>query len=622
MDVQFRQAAAAGNTVLMQQLLDKVDPFAAGAGSKKTAAHRAAENGHASALRLLFNAGDTFLQKDSEGKTPAQLAKKPDCVEVFKLAQIARETIRVTDRVLPKRFDVRNPITPDFQAYRIGVQMYADSKAQKEINELLSFVKEESAAAPLHLRERVLAAWQDQCESLAQYFIPYTNLLALKDEENRTGACGEVNGIAYAYLNYVKKGGYIIEWVHVPYHENNNHGFLIINGKQNQAALAVDAFFRKAYFMEHRAVVEIPYKLDSVAVNSTSLTSLPEAPWPQTKSIAKCQEIYAALEKNCLILLKPHFDFLFRQAASEGDIPFMKSLRGCADLLGAGPDSKKTAAHRAAEKGHASVLRLLYNWGDTFEKKDRRDKTPEQLTRNAECKTIFDLAKLAKQTVATMDKIFPQKFDVDAEADRLFALNRRAIGGATEKMALDCAKELLAIVDEEAAAAPLEQKKQIFEQWKQSQCLTLARLYEPISTLMSWEQEKTRAGACGENSSVALAYLVHIVKTRYLAELVVSEKGKRNHCFVFMNRKPDPDINEGWEGALLVDAFYRKSFFLEHVAAAEAPFRLESLELLRSSSRTPPPEAPWPQPRSLAKLEEIYLVIEGMFQKNFSNFIS
>ena len=311
-------------------------------------------------------------------------------------------------------------------------------------------------------------------------------------------------------------------------------------------------------------------------------------------------------------------DVQFREAASVGNTTLMEQLvRQKVDPFAAGPISKKTAGHRAAEKGHASVLRLLYNWGDTFEKVDIKGKTPAQLSTSPECKTVFDLIKLAQKTIETVDKIFPQKYDVNGKEDLLFKQNRHTIIEATEKIAMASAKELLEVVQEESAAAPQKQRERIFKQWGETQCLPLPHLYDPVVTLMTWENEKIRSGACGENGAVALAYLVHIVKTNYLAELISSEKGDSDHTIVFLNRKPHPDIREGWEGALLVDAFYRKSFFLEHLEAANAPFTLHTLEILRSSSRAPLPEAPWPQQKSLAKLDEIYAQIESMFQNRF-----
>lgn len=286
MDVQFRQAAGEGNIVLMRQLAPSVDPMEADPSTKQTAAHRAAEKGHAAVLQYLFGLGDTFEKKDREGKTAEQLANNSACIEVFELVRLAGETNRFVDKVFPNRVDVEAVVDPNFVPFREATEICANRMANEKVGELWKVVKEECMAAPEPLKKEIYAQWRHQCSLLSYFYLSYITLLVWKGETVRSGACAETTSVGFAYLNYVKKSRYSVEWVQVE--ENNNHAFIILNG-----SLVIDLFYRKSFFCAHQ----------DIELKSSSIKNPPQSLWPQEKSVALFNKLHSRLEEDCKKLL-------------------------------------------------------------------------------------------------------------------------------------------------------------------------------------------------------------------------------------------------------------------------------------------------------------------------------
>lgn len=311
MNIQFRQAAADNNIDLMRQLAKSVNPFEAGPTSLKTAAHRAAEKGHAAVLRFLFNLGDTFDRQDGQGKTPEQLTKSRACINVFQLARLAQEATRMIDKVIPHRVDVESNPDPGFLLLRTAAEIYTNRLVKQRVGAVLGMVKLESMSIPENEKGDILSKWNLCCSHLAYKFMSYTTLLAWKDKADCSGACAETNSVAFAYLNYVKKTSHRVEFVTVPFNEKNNHCFLILNRKEDadmskglEEAIAIDVYFRKSFFFEHRDLAQTPFKVSPITLLSTALITPPTAPWPQRQSTALFHQIEATLETNCKELFR------------------------------------------------------------------------------------------------------------------------------------------------------------------------------------------------------------------------------------------------------------------------------------------------------------------------------
>lgn len=103
--LKLRQDAAENNMVALVSTPALVDINASGAASKKTALHRAAENGSFDALQILLNRGANFDLVDSAGNTPAQLATDPRTKLFFLLHTLALHTISAV-----KTFYTENPL--------------------------------------------------------------------------------------------------------------------------------------------------------------------------------------------------------------------------------------------------------------------------------------------------------------------------------------------------------------------------------------------------------------------------------------------------------------------------------------------------------------------------------
>lgn len=85
-------------------------------------------------------------------------------------------------------------------------------------------------------------------------------------------------------------------------------------------------------------------------------------------------------------------------------------------------------------------------------------------------------------------------------------------------------------------------------------------------------------------------------KSRYSVEWVQVEENN-NHAFIILN------------GSLVIDLFYRKSFFCAH----------QDIEL-KSSSVKNPPESLWPQERSVALYNKLHSRLEEDCKKLLNSF--
>ncbi len=102
----------------------------------------------------------------------------------------------------------------------------------------------------------------------------------------------------------------------------------------------------------------------------------------------------------------------FRQAAYENKTKTMLALsdRGV-NIDSKGIVSGQTAAHRAAAKGNAEALRLLFNLGANFDLQDSDGKTPQEHAQSPETTMIFALIRSGKGAIAARKIFYPTAFE-------------------------------------------------------------------------------------------------------------------------------------------------------------------------------------------------------------------
>jgi Ankyrin repeats (many copies) len=311
----------------------------------------------------------------------------------------------------------------------------------------------------------------------------------------------------------------------------------------------------------------------------------------------------------------------FRQAANDGHINLMKSYLSGVDIEEAGSESKMTAAHRAAAKGRAAVLRLLFSLGDSFSKVDNKGNTPEKLAKDLDCKKVFELASLARKALAVVDKIFPHRVDVnklDELKDKPFLDFRNKRIETRMKLTTEVIMKVSQIIGSEC---PNKQDLiNVINQWLETHGDFLFRYYDPYATLKEAAKAQIKEGACGETSVIVFGYLTYVVKTKLRVEYLLVPHKNTNHAFIIVNRNPDGAFKEGLREALLIDAHAKKVFFYEFFDVANSLIEKEIVqkEYIECSSIIQPiPQTAWPQPQLTEKMKEIYAEIEEMTVKEF-----
>lgn len=304
----------------------------------------------------------------------------------------------------------------------------------------------------------------------------------------------------------------------------------------------------------------------------------------------------------------------FRRAAFVGDVAAMRSLLGSVQIEEAGPKTKMTAAHQAAVKGHANVLRFLHSLGDTFSKVNNEGELPEQMAKDPECKRVFELAALARRTLEVVDKVFPERVDVN-QPGGLSEQFQKFRDKSVELIFRDLSKPLLTLINsafteaEKASAAQQVRLEAILTQWQKMHCEPFALQYETLATLKLAKKLALQGGACGETSSIAFGYLAYVLKTDYRVERLLVSNESGNHAFVILNRDPNSQHNFGLDNALVIDAYMRQSFFCGNFGDVNTTIDVGSLNqksILCSSVRPPVPEAPWSQNRTITIMNDIY----------------
>lgn len=333
----------------------------------------------------------------------------------------------------------------------------------------------------------------------------------------------------------------------------------------------------------------------------------------------------------------------FRQAAAEGDTTTMESLYSTyrqnstsnLDIREAGASSGKTAGHRGAEKGHASVLRLLHSLGDDFSKVDHKGFTPSQLATNKECIRVFELVTLGKQALAAAAQIFPKKIVVEnctASDNKSFLGWRLSVQKNTSEKVLDITKKLFTCLFTEYQEALLNNKNldcfSSLSKWLKCQSSSLIHIYDNYYQLELAIKMKQDAGACGEASSSSYVYLTSEAKTIFPVDQVgITIDGIDNHAFVMLDRNQNLEISDlhGWNNALLIDSLEQRSFFYENIDLVaqtsiknEVLRKAESLELLCSSKKISPPVTPWQPTKTIQMLQKIMSMVAGLTAAKFS----
>lgn len=322
----------------------------------------------------------------------------------------------------------------------------------------------------------------------------------------------------------------------------------------------------------------------------------------------------------------------FRQAAADGDIASMHALYSSyclndspnLNIFESDSSTGKSAAHFAAEKGHAAVLRLLHSIGDSFTRVDAKGFTPAQLARDAECKRVFELVSLGKKALEAADQVFPHKIIVkNCEGMECMSfLNwRRKVTEITSEKVLDATKKLFECLMKEYYEARLKGEClncQHEIKWIQSQSNLLIHLYDNYNTLDLAIKMGQQAGACGELSTVSYVYLTSMIKTNFSVDQVGVTNGANNHAFVVLNRNQKLDLTNlnGWTQTLLIDPLAGRSFFYENlIVVAQSAIKAAlltsgSLELLASSKKISTPTA-WQPNKTIEMLQKIKSTVEG-----------
>lgn len=275
----------------------------------------------------------------------------------------------------------------------------------------------------------------------------------------------------------------------------------------------------------------------------------------------------------------------FRNAANDGNIKAMCDLYKMPGLkvAEAGSKTQKTAAHRAAEKGNASVLRLLHNWGDTFQAVDLDGKTPSDLATDLECIELFELIKLGKKAVDVARQVFPYYPNPLLQEDLRKPLvqshyqfrKKFKEAVAAEQCEIDnMVPQALAVDANNIKITPALFTELRDRYVKKAQMMQ--NIYNHLHCFDHAKKMNQAYGQCGELSAVAFYYLASILKIQKFVELISSERMKNgqlewDHVFVVLNRNNNiPAIEqESWKGALAVDPLEGKTIFLEHLDRLE-----------------------------------------------------
>lgn len=294
----------------------------------------------------------------------------------------------------------------------------------------------------------------------------------------------------------------------------------------------------------------------------------------------------------------------FRQAAAAGNVESMQFiyLSHQIDILEFGRDTKKTAAHWAAQKGHAEALRLLHNWGDPFTLRDRENHLPAELAQTSECKQVFALIALGNDALRITKQIFPQNFleDSPPEMKRALIEWRAKTEACMEKKLIEFICHLKTSLCTEFAAAKSQSHlncPQELIEWLESNYAHLIRIYEH-PTLLKFSGRQY-VGACGEKSLVSYTYLTSLAKTIFPVDRVAFiESPSNNHAFVVLNLNQALPITaqKAWDLAFVVDAFEERSFFFSQSEAMKAPMTMDALKtitVLYSSREFSLPKTPW-----------------------------
>lgn len=282
------------------------------------------------------------------------------------------------------------------------------------------------------------------------------------------------------------------------------------------------------------------------------------------------------------------WELKFREAADQGNIESMQWIHHNhkPNVNAQGQQSGQTAAHRAARKGHAPVLRLLYNLGaDFFQTKDRKGFLPQELTTHPECLKIFKLALLGKKTLDAVNKLIPNKIGRNNPLinEIQFLEWRDLKNAATEEMTktkIDnlifetLTKEMVQIKLDNLTSNTLAPASKLVDASWLKVCLTpvhyLCACYTNLSLAI---EKKQKAGACGENSQIAYAYLNAVEKTEFSIDAMVMQEDLDNHAVTLLNLKENQ-----WDQAFIIDSLYNKCFFYSFHQELHLPYNVKLLE--------------------------------------------
>ena len=267
----FRTAANNGKVDVMLTLYrtygniqpPKLDISAPGPTSGKTAGHRAAAKGHASALRLLHSLGDTFEQKDNGGCTPEQLTSDPKCKQVFALAAIGRKVLAIVFAVFPKPIFVDRSLTRE-QAQQFGTFRNMKMDLTKEL--CLRF-RDQLTASLIKEQSEVKGRFDINSirQMIAEESVRVTNLIdnyyTLEGAQKcglMGGACGELTDVGFAYLTAVDKPPFSVEQIDIDEGVKKNHAFLALNRCEGELtvkgfseALLIDTLAAQTFFYQN-----------------------------------------------------------------------------------------------------------------------------------------------------------------------------------------------------------------------------------------------------------------------------------------------------------------------------------------------------------------------------------
>ena len=282
------------------------------------------------------------------------------------------------------------------------------------------------------------------------------------------------------------------------------------------------------------------------------------------------------------------WELKFREAADQGSIESMQSIyrNHKPNVNAQGQQSGQTAAHRAAHKGHAPVLRLLYNLGaDFFRTTDKKGFLPQQLTTKPECLKIFKLALLGKKTLDVVNKIIPNKItETNPSINKIQFLEWRDLKkAAVEEMTktklnhllyITLSKEMAEIKLDNLTSNTLAQESKLFDaNWLKACFMPIHYLCACYSNLRLAIEKKQKDGACGENSQIAYAYLSAVEKTEFSIDAIVIEENLDNHAVTLLNLKENQ-----WDQAFIIDSLYNKCFFYSFHQELQLPYNVKLLE--------------------------------------------